>query len=159
IRRINHGRPFPIAERSPAQGRDIGDELVESWINEIDKLQLKDWAFAVEAKQQATPRMVDSARGELKTWFGNSVESFCVRRNTPPFGSSMSSPKRIRRASSSKPTRNVLFTVSPIRYFPGGRISLSIFGGGLVTLVRSSLGDGFSAFSASAYSRRTGSLI
>src|SRR5207245_3088155 len=47
IRRINHGRTFPIAERSPAEGRDIGDELVESWINEIDKLQLKDWAFAV----------------------------------------------------------------------------------------------------------------
>ena len=47
IRRINHGRAFPIAEGSPAQGRDIGDELVESWINEIDKLQLKDRAFAV----------------------------------------------------------------------------------------------------------------
>src|SRR6266700_1623488 len=84
--------------------------------------------FPYAAKPQATPRMVDSARGELKTWFENSVESFCVRRNTPPFGSSMSSPKRIRRGSSSKPARKVLFTVSPIRYFPGGRISLSIFG-------------------------------
>src|SRR5438046_10624530 len=97
--------------------------------------------------------MVDSARGELKTWFENSVESFCVRRNTPPFGSSMSSPKRIRRGSSSKPARKVLFTVSPIRYFPGGRISLSIFGGGLVTFARSSLGEGSSAFSASLYSQ------
>src|SRR5216110_3556460 len=77
--------------------------------------------------------MVDSASGELKTCLGNSVESFCVRRNTPPFGSSMSSPKRIRRGSSSRPARKVLFTVSPIRYFPGGRICLSTFGGGLLT--------------------------
>ncbi len=75
--------------------------------------------FPYAARPQATPRIVDSASGELKTCFGNSVESFCVRRNTPPFGSSMSSPKRIRRGSSSKPARKVLFTVSPIRYFPG----------------------------------------
>ena len=115
--------------------------------------------FPYAARPQATPRMVDSARGELKTWLGNSVESFCVRRNTPPFGSSMSSPKRMRPGSSSKPARKVLFTVSPIRYFPGGRISLSVFGVGLATLARSSLGEGSSAFSASAYSRRMRSLI
>ena len=115
--------------------------------------------FPYAARPHATPRMVDSASGELKTCFGNSVESFCVRRNTPPFGSSMSSPNRIRRRSSSRPRRKVLFTVSPMRYFPGDRISLSIFGGGLVTLVRSSLGDGSSAFSALLYSRRIRSLI
>ena len=40
--------------------------------------------------------MVDSASGELKTCFGNSVESFWVRRKTPPFGSSTSSPKMMR---------------------------------------------------------------
>src|SRR6476661_6667423 len=72
--------------------------------------------------------MVDSARGELKTCLGNSVESFCVRRNTPPLGSSMSSPNRMRPGSCSKPARSVLFTVSPMRYFPGGRISFWIFG-------------------------------
>src|SRR5438132_521145 len=72
--------------------------------------------------------MVDSASGELKTCFGNSVESFCVNRNTPPFGSSTSSPKITRRESSFSPRRNVLFTVSPIRYLPGGKTSLSIFG-------------------------------
>ena len=115
--------------------------------------------FPYAARPQATPRMVDSASGELKTCFGNSVESFCVRRNTPPFGSSMSSPKRTRRASSSKPARKVLFTVSPIRYFPGGRTSFSIFGGGFMTLARSSLGEGSSAFSPWLYSRRTRSLI
>ena len=40
--------------------------------------------------------IVDSARGELKTCFGKSVESFWVRRKTPPFGSSTSSPKMMR---------------------------------------------------------------
>src|SRR5207247_2343498 len=78
---------------------------------------------------------------------------------SPPLGDSRCSPKRIRRGSSSRPARKVLFTVSPMRYFPGGRISFSIFGGGFVTLVRSSLGDGSSAFSASLYSRRIRSLI
>src|SRR6266496_942949 len=53
--------------------------------------------FPYAARPQPTPRMVDSASGELKTCLGNSVESFCVRRNTPPFGSSMSSPKMMRR--------------------------------------------------------------
>ena len=114
--------------------------------------------FPYAARPHATPMIVDSARGELKTCLGNSVESFWVRRNTPPFGSSISSPKRIRRASSSRPRRNVLFTVSPMRYFPGGRISLSLFGGGAVTLARSSFGEGSSAFSASLYSRRIRSL-
>src|SRR5437870_13703173 len=98
--------------------------------------------------------MVDSASGELKTCLGNSVESFWVSRNTPPFGSSMSSPKMTRRGSSSRPRRKVLFTVSPIRYLPGGKISLSIFGSAPVTFASSSFGEGSSAFSASAYSRR-----
>ena len=110
------------------------------------------------ARPQATPRIVDSARGELNTCFGNSVESLCVRRNTPPFGSSMSSPNTMRRESSSRPARNVLFTVSPMRYFPGGRISLLSFGGDSLRLPSKSLGDGFSAFSASVYSRRMRSL-
>ena len=114
--------------------------------------------FPYAARPQATPRIVDSASGELKTCFGKSVESFWVRRNTPPFGSSMSSPKMMRRGSSSRPACNVLLTVSPIRYFPGGKISLSILGGDLATLARSSLGDASSAFSASLYSLRTRSL-
>src|SRR5207244_2447204 len=114
--------------------------------------------FPYAARPHATPRIVDSARGELNTCFGNSVESFCVRRNTPPFGSSMSSPNRMRRGSSSRPTRNVLFTVSPMRYFPGGRISLLTFAGDLLTLESNSLGEGSSVFSASAYSRRMRSL-
>ena len=84
--------------------------------------------FPYEARPQATPRMVDSASGELKTCFGNSVESFWVSRKTPPFGSSMSSPKIMRRGSSSSPARKVLLTVSPIRYFPGGKISSVYFG-------------------------------
>src|SRR6266436_5483390 len=103
--------------------------------------------------------MVDSASGELKTCFGNSVESFCVNLKTPPFGSSMSSPKMTRRESSSSPSRRVLFTVSPIRYLPGGRISLSIFGSAPLTFASSSFGDGSSAFSASVYSLRMRSLI
>ena len=110
------------------------------------------------ARPHATPRIVDSARGELNTCFENSVESFCVRRNTPPFGSSMSSPNRMRRESSSRPARRVLFTVSPMRYFPGGRISLLSLGADLLTLASNSLGDGSSAFSASAYLRRIRSL-
>src|SRR5262249_30200862 len=115
--------------------------------------------FPYAPSPQATPRMVDSASGELKTCFGNSVESFCVRRNTPPFGSSMSSPKRILPASSCRPARKVLFTVSPMRYLPAGRISFSIFGGGFLTLASSSFGEGFSLFSASLYSRQTRSLF
>src|SRR2546423_2662968 len=114
--------------------------------------------FPYAAKPHATPRIVDSARGELKTCLGNSVESFWVRRNTPPFGSSISSPKRIRRVSFSRPSRNVLFTVSPMRYFPGGRISLSLFGGGAVKLARSSVGGGSLAFLASLFYRRISSL-
>src|SRR5213075_2029793 len=59
--------------------------------------------FPYAASPHATPRIVDSASGELKTCFGNSVDSFWVRRNTPPFGSSMSSPNKIRSGSSSRP--------------------------------------------------------
>ena len=111
------------------------------------------------ARPHATPRMVDSASGELKTCFGNSVESFCVSRKTPPLGSSISSPNMIRPGSSSRPRRKVLLIVSPIRYLPGGRSSLSIFGRAPVTFASNSLGEGSSAFSASAYSWRTRSLI
>src|SRR5438876_12363165 len=41
IRRINHGWAFPVAERSPPQVGDIGNELIEAGVNKIDELQLK----------------------------------------------------------------------------------------------------------------------
>src|SRR5438552_17947707 len=47
IWRINHQRAFPIAERSPAQIRYVRDELIEPRINEINKLQFENRAFAV----------------------------------------------------------------------------------------------------------------
>src|SRR6266480_1877195 len=56
IRRINHGWTFPVAERSPAQVGDIGNELIEAWINEIDELQLK----------HGTPPVSSQATGNTK---------------------------------------------------------------------------------------------
>src|SRR6266436_1499139 len=50
IGRINDGWTFPVAKRSPAQVRDIGNELIEAWINEIDELQLEHGAFAVRSQ-------------------------------------------------------------------------------------------------------------
>src|SRR4029453_6119322 len=47
IRRINHRGTFPVAERSPAQGRNVGYELVEAWINKINELHLKDRTLTV----------------------------------------------------------------------------------------------------------------
>ena len=86
--------------------------------------------------------MVDSASGELKTCSGNSVESFCVRRKTPPFGSSTSSPKMMRSASFVRPARKVWLTTSPIRYLPGGQHFVVELGQRAGHLQVSSLGDG-----------------
>src|SRR5437867_12139800 len=47
IRRINHHRAFPIAERSPAQIRYVRDDLIEPRTNEINKLQVENRALAV----------------------------------------------------------------------------------------------------------------
>ena len=55
IRRINHRRTFPVAERSPAQVGDVGDELIESGINKVDELQLEYWAFPVRSKAAGNP--------------------------------------------------------------------------------------------------------
>src|SRR5205085_10469292 len=38
---VNYRRTFPIPKRAPAQIRDVGDQLIESRINEIDELQLE----------------------------------------------------------------------------------------------------------------------
>src|SRR5437762_2788200 len=59
IRRINDGWTFPVAERSPAQIGDISNELIESWINKIDELQLEHRAFPVRAK---TTRNTENGR-------------------------------------------------------------------------------------------------
>src|SRR5438552_19062434 len=108
--------------------------------------------FPLAASPQATPRIVDSASGELKTCFGNSDESFCVRRDTPPFGSSISSPKRTRRGSSSRPARKALFTVSQLRYLPAGRIYFLTFDDGFVTFAIILYGDWSSGFSSLEFS-------
>src|SRR3981081_1513611 len=50
VRRIDHGRASPVPRRAPTQGRDIGHELVKSRINEIDELQLKHWAPAIQSQ-------------------------------------------------------------------------------------------------------------
>ena len=64
IRRVNHQRAFPIAERSPAQSRDVGDELVKPWVNEIDKLQLEHGAFAIG--REAAPHSENGRLGERR---------------------------------------------------------------------------------------------
>ena len=50
IGRINDGRTFPVAERSPAQVGDISNELIETRINKIDELQFEDWPFPVRSQ-------------------------------------------------------------------------------------------------------------
>ena len=59
IRGINHGRTFPIAERSPAQVRDVGDELIESRINKINELQFEYGALSVRGQ---TARNTENGR-------------------------------------------------------------------------------------------------
>ena len=50
VGRINHGRTFPVPERSPAQSGDVGDELIERGINKIDELHLEHGAFPVRSE-------------------------------------------------------------------------------------------------------------
>src|ERR1700736_6956901 len=50
VGRVNHRRTFPIPKRSPAQRRNICDELIESWIDEIDELQLEHWTPAISSE-------------------------------------------------------------------------------------------------------------
>src|SRR6202030_4366694 len=47
VRRVDHGRVFPVSERAPTQIRDVRDQLIESRINEIDELQLEDRTVAI----------------------------------------------------------------------------------------------------------------
>src|SRR6266480_1988487 len=47
VGRVDHGRTFPVSERAPPQIRDVGNQLIESRINEIDELQFKDWPAAI----------------------------------------------------------------------------------------------------------------
>ena len=47
VRRIKHRGTFPVAERSPAQCRDVGHQLIETRIDEIDKLELEYRSLAV----------------------------------------------------------------------------------------------------------------
>ena len=56
----------------------------------------------------------------------------------------MSSPKMIRRLSRSSPSRSVLFTVSPMRYFPAGNTSSFNFGNSPVTWRNNSFAFGSS---------------
>ena len=94
--------------------------------------------------------MVDSASGELNTWPGKSVVSFCVSRNTPPFGSSTSSPKMMRPGSASRPARSVRLIRSPMRYLPGLNSSSHRSGDGPSVSTNNSSARGFSAASAAA---------
>src|SRR5436853_4836345 len=48
--RVNHGRTFPVSERAPPQIRDVRHQLIESRINEIDELQLKDRPSSVSGQ-------------------------------------------------------------------------------------------------------------
>src|SRR5439155_10377976 len=48
--RVNDRRTFPVSERAPSQIRDIRNQLIESRINEIDELQLKDGSAAVSGQ-------------------------------------------------------------------------------------------------------------
>src|SRR5947207_9899983 len=50
VRRINHGRTFPISEGAPPQIRDVRNQLIESRINEIDELQFEDRSTAISGK-------------------------------------------------------------------------------------------------------------
>src|SRR5262249_42432903 len=50
IRRVNHGRTFPVSERAPTQIRDVRNQLIESRINEIDELQFEDRPAAVSSE-------------------------------------------------------------------------------------------------------------
>ena len=50
VGRINHGRTFPVSERTPAQIRDVRNQLIESRINEIDELQFEDGPAAISGQ-------------------------------------------------------------------------------------------------------------
>ena len=78
VRRVEYGGTFPVAERSPAQGRDVGHELIETRIDEIDKLELEYRSLAVGSqaagdtehdvvRQLAQPRKVMVRHGEERT--------------------------------------------------------------------------------------------
>src|SRR5439155_7770940 len=55
IRRVNHGRTFPVSKRAPPQIRDVGDQLIESRINEIDELQFEDRSTSVSGQPAGHP--------------------------------------------------------------------------------------------------------
>src|SRR6202030_3277291 len=55
VRRVDHGRAFPVSERAPTQIRDVRDQLIESRINEIDELQLKDRPSSVSGQTARDP--------------------------------------------------------------------------------------------------------
>ena len=50
IRRINHHRTFPLAERTPAQTADVGHQLVPTGPDEVDELQFENRTLAVRTK-------------------------------------------------------------------------------------------------------------
>src|SRR5947207_8979875 len=50
VRRVNHGRTFPVSKRTPAQIRDVGNQLIESRINKIDELQFEDRPPAISGE-------------------------------------------------------------------------------------------------------------
>ena len=50
IRRINHHRTFPLAERTPAQTADVGHQLVPTGPDEVDELQFENGTLAVRSQ-------------------------------------------------------------------------------------------------------------
>src|SRR5207253_7895929 len=50
IRRINHHRALPLAERTPPQTADVGHQLVPTGPDEVDELQFGNGTLAVGTK-------------------------------------------------------------------------------------------------------------
>ena len=66
IRGINHGGTLPVSEWSPAQIRDVGNELIETRIKEIDELQLENGALSVRGQAAGDSENGRFSKGRIK---------------------------------------------------------------------------------------------
>ena len=76
VRRVNHGGTFPIPERAPAQVRDIGHELVEPWINEIDELEFEHGTATVSGESACDAKNGRFCQRRIKNLLGKFGRKF-----------------------------------------------------------------------------------
>ncbi len=122
IGRVDHHRAGPGAEGTPAQVREVRDELVPGRPDEVDELQLKHRSLAVGRETAADAedgRFRERRIEDLLRKFGRELlrqAEDAAFRILDVFAEDDAVASLV-----SSPRRSALLTVSPMRYLPGGK--------------------------------------